>query len=368
MKALVLGAGAGWSTKDVENGVVDGLRAAGVVVGRYAFEHRLATSADYLHYVHRRAKKVDPAAPTPTAADVQLHALVDVLPRALAHAVDWVVIVSGMFVPDAFLAVLQAAGVPVALVCTESPYQLAEETRWARQADLVWTHERSVLAAFAAVTRARYLPHAWRPGVHDAAPTVDVPAHDVVFVGTGFPERIAFLEAIDWTGIDLGLYGAWPVRRRSRLKPYVRASITDNATAAALYRRAKVGLNLYRETADWAGTTRITHAESLNPRAYELAAAGCFHLSTPRAEVWERFGALVPTCGTPAEASALLRMWLADAEGRAACAAALPARVADATWLARGRQMAADLAEALPAARARVVAMAQARAGSAVAA
>lgn len=366
MKALVLGAGAGWSTKDVENGVVDGLRAAGIAVGRYAYEHRLATSADYLRYVHRRAKRQDATAPAPSAADVQLHALVDVLPRALAHDVDWVVLISGMFVPDGFLDVLRRV-VPVALLLTESPYQLAEESRWAAYADLVWTHERTVVPTLQAITPTHYLPHAWRAGLHDVPATADVPAHDVVFVGTGFPERVAFLEAIDWTGMDLGLYGGWPVAETSPLAPFVRGGITDNRTTTALYQRAAVGLNLYRQSADWTGTTRITHAESLNPRAYELAACGAFHLSDARAEVGEVFGDAVPTFRTPDECAALLRRWLADPAGRAAQGARLRAAVAGQSWIDRGAVMAAQLRAATPAARERLL-TAAVRRGEAVAA
>ena len=113
---------------------------------------------------------------------------------------------------------------------------------------------------------------------------------------------------------------------------------------AALYRRAKIGLNLYRGSKGWGkGAPQIEHAESLNPRAYELAAVGAFHLSTPRAEVTDVFGDLVPTCATPAEASQLIRRWLADADGRARVAAQLPACVAEMSWRERARQVIGDI-------------------------
>lgn len=357
MKVLVIGAGASWSTKDVENGVVDGLRAAGVTLGRYAYEYRLAASTEYLGWVYRRVRRKDPEAPKPSGQDAQLHALGDVITRALAHDVDWIVVVSGMFVPRPFLDVLQRAGLGVAVVMTESPYDLAQELEWARCADLVWTNERSSLAAFQAVQpMSRYLPHAWRRGTHDVAPAVAVAAHDVVFVGTGFDERIDLLGAIDWTGIDLGLYGNWQrLRRRSPLRASVRGGITDNRTTAALYRRAKVGLNLYRGSMGWGRRApQIAHAESLNPRAYELAASGCFHLSHARAEVGEVFGDLVPTFASPAACAGLIRQWLDDDAGRARVAAQLPACVAGHSWHERGRQMAADLEMALPRLRARI--------------
>lgn len=361
MKVQVIGAGASWSTKDVENGVVEGLRDAGVTVGRYALDQRLSVSADYLHWIYRRTRKHDANVPEPKTTDVQIHALKDALSAAVAHGVDWVVIVSGMFVPLAMVDVMRKAGLPVAMLLTESPYDLEHELRWAALSDLVWTTERSSVEAFRAVQpRSFFLPHAYRPSVHapggDA--DADVPAHDVVFVGSCFTERYELLHAINWDGIDLGLYGNWGrLPGRSRLRRFVREAVIDNRRSAALYRRAKVGLNLYRQSKGWSkDAPRISHAESLNPRAYELAACGCFAISDYRQEVGERFGDLVPTFTTPFECESLIRRWMADDEGRARVRAALPATVAGETWQARGRQMAQQMAEALPAALDRVAA------------
>lgn len=360
-RILAIGAGAGWSTKDVETGCVEGLRAAGLEVGTYLLDRRIVASGDYLTRCYKRAKKEQPDVVKPTSADILLHAVQDSLTRALLHQVDWVLLVSGMFVPRPFLEILQRAGLPVALLLTESPYDLEKEKAWAAHADLVWTNERSSVEALRAVNpRTFYLPHAMRPEVHrvDLETPEDTPAHDVVFVGSSFQERVDLLSKIDWSGIDFALYGNWgSLGPRSRLRQYVRAGVTDNEKTAALYRRAKVGLNLYRTSIGWAKHgPKIDHAESLNPRAYELAATGCFHVSQHRAEVAERFGDLVPTFKTADELSAILRVWLADDVGRRRVAAQLPACVQAETWEARGRQMAADLQAAYPSALARVAA------------
>jgi len=122
----------------------------------------------------------------------------------------------------------------------------------------------------------------------------------------------------------------------------------EHKAIAALYRRAKICLNFYRKSRGFgAGAPRIDHAESLNPRAYELAACGAFHLSDQRAEVTEKFGDLVPTFTTAGEAEALIRRWLADEAGRAAVAAQLPARVAEDSWVHRARQVLGDLRQLL---------------------
>ena len=124
----------------------------------------------------------------------------------------------------------------------------------------------------------------------------------------------------------------------------------SNELAAALYRRARIGLNLYRTSQGWAGKRMPTtlHGESLSPRAYELAACGVFHLSEARTEVAEVFGNLVPTFRTPLEASDLIRRWLSDPAGRARVSQALPAVVAEASWIHRSEIVLGDLQRLVP--------------------
>jgi hypothetical protein len=55
------------------------------------------------------------------------------------------------------------------------------------------------------------------------------------------------------------------------------------------------------------------------------------------------FGALVPTCRTPDEASRLIRAWLPDEIRRAEIAAQLPGRVASDSWMERSIQVIGDL-------------------------
>ena len=62
-----------------------------------------------------------------------------------------------------------------------------------------------------------------------------------------------------------------------------------------------------------------------------------------RVEVGEVFGELVPTFTTPFQASALIRRWLMDTDGRARVAAQLPACVAESTWVQRAAQVIGDL-------------------------
>jgi hypothetical protein len=238
---------------------------------------------------------------------------------------------------------LRRAGIPVVVLFTESPYDDEQQQKILPFVRMAWTNERS-----SARDGVKYLPHAYRPLVHQptGGDDAEIPAHDVVFVGTGFEERLEILRAVDWSGIDLGLYGpSWSLLgSRARVRQYIRGGAVDNEATAILYRKAKIGLNLYRRSKGFGRhAPRITEAESLNPRAYELAATGCFTVSERRPEVAEIFGSLVPTFETPEELGAILRRWLADDEGRARTRAALPGAVIGHDWQARAAQIESDL-------------------------
>jgi spore maturation protein CgeB len=375
-RVLVIDPGASWSTADVCAGLVHGLKATDTIdVSLYRLSSRIDHAHRFLNSAWRRkaanltklSKSPEPsiattalqglaahAADKPTKADVLYQAGVGAIEMALNTMPDAVLIVSAMYFHPNLIAMLKRAGFKVFVLFTESPYDLAKEVGLAKgiadtRIDGAWTNEKSVVPAFRAVLpRTGYLQHAWHPERHLPGPQPgddQVPAHDVVFVGSAFQERIEWFEAIDWSGIDLGLYGTWKeVSKSSPIRKFVQDGIVDNRMAAALYRRAKVNLNLYRQSIGWGkNAPRISHAVSLNPRAYELAACGAFHISDFRTEVHEVFGDLVPTFRTPAEAAAVLRFWLANDAGRARVAESLPACVAESSWVHRARTVIGDL-------------------------
>jgi spore maturation protein CgeB len=352
VKVLLIEPGASWSTADVSAGLLYGLEYHGVQVIRYRLAERIEISNRMLYLAWRRAKKKTPTIMKPTDADVFFQAGKDALCTALWHEVDCVLVVSAMFLLPMVMQLMKRAGLRVCVLFTESPYEV-REPEIAKLIDGCWTNERSMLRTFRTANPASgYMPHGWHPDRHKPGPQPgddQVPAHDVVFVGSGFQERVDWLSAIDWTGIDLGLYGQWHnLSAKHPLKRFVRSDVVSNLTTAALYRRAKVGLNLYRTSMGWGKSApQIAHAESLNPRAYELAACGAFHLSTYRAEIADVFGDLVPTFTTPGEASALIRSWMAHPTGRANIASQLPACVTGMSWAERGEQVVSDLSVVL---------------------
>lgn len=352
LRLLLVAPGATWATADVFWGLLHGLKYHNVDVVPYRLDQRYVASKSSLYWLWRTKKKAEPDLPPPNAADLAYHASIGALEMALRHHADVVLVVSAMLFHPDVLVMMKEAGLRVTVLFTESPYDHAAEMRVAKIVDGGWTNERSVVSEFRTVNpRFGYLAHGWDPVVHRTDLPIDdsVPAHDVVFVGTAFQERVRWFNSINWTGIDLGLYGTWHKARLNRqVKNCLRGGPIDNERAVLLYRRAKIGLNLYRTSQGWGvNTPSIAHAESINPRAYELAACGTFFLSDYRSESAEVFGDTVPMFRSPIEAAALIRRWLADEAGRARLAAALPARVAEASWIHRAATVLGDLRQLL---------------------
>jgi spore maturation protein CgeB len=341
MRMLVCHPGASYATHDVFVGLYHALVAQGHTLYAYQLDSRIERAGSWLMHCWRKAGKPDPR---PTTADILYRASVEALERALRFDVDHVLVVSGMYVhPNVFL-LMRRAGLRIGVVFTESPYDDSQQFQIAQMVDVCWTNERSSVRMLRlANPNTYYLPPGYNADQHAAIVDLedDVPAHDVVFVGTAFKERIDALAAVDWTGIDLGLYGEWRgLPSRHRLRQYLRGGVTDNRVALELYRRSKVGLNLFRQSKgfDW-DSPRITYAESMNPRIYDLAAAGAFQMTDHRAEVTEVFDSSVPTFGSVDELEPMLRKYLSNPSAREACTVEARRRVAPHTYAARAAQL-----------------------------
>jgi spore maturation protein CgeB len=345
VKVLLVHPGATWAVHDVWRGFYEALsRREDVEVVQYALDGRIGFAGSWLHLLHRRNKAN--GMPKPTQADILYLAAQGILERALRFDVDWVLVVAGTYImPDTY-DLMRKAGLKVAVVLTESPYDMRQEVEVAKRVSVVFTNERTAVPAFGAHCRAYYYQHAHDPARHRPA-EADVAAHDVVFVGTGWEERCELLGAMDWTGIDLGLYGSWGLLgSRHPLRRHLCGGVIGNDVTAALYGRAKIGLNLHRTALGWGrGVEHVSGAESMNPRCYELAACGRFFITDHRAEVGEVFGDVVPTFETPLEAEALIRHYLARDSEREAVAAQLPGLVAYHTFDARVNDVIAVLKE-----------------------
>lgn len=339
MRILVVHPGPTYSVHDVYTGVADAMRRTEHEIIKYESGNRLYWAGDYLHHIWRKQKKQGIERPKPNDMDCIYLASQGIIERALRFNVDWVFMIAAAWTHPEVLPMLQRAGVRTAILFTESPY---EDDVWqldrAKYVTACWTNERGSVPVFR-----EHNPHSyyWQHALDPARHTVqagELPVcaaqHDVVFVGTGFPERVEMLSAADWTGIDFGLYGAWEkLGSRNRLRKHLRAGPIPNETTAALYRAAKLGLNIHRTSRDaFPDSERVTGAESMGPRCYELAACGVFFITDYRAEVAEVFGDVIPTFTDAKEMEGQIRYWLAHDKEREERARALPAMVAEHTF------------------------------------
>jgi hypothetical protein len=112
-----------------------------------------------------------------------------------------VLVVSSMLLHPDVIIMMKRAGLRVVVLFTESPYDEEQELRIASMVDGCWTNERTSVPKFRAVNHnSGYLAHAWHPLKHfESARSIgDLPSHDVVFVGSGFSERVTRFNSIDW--------------------------------------------------------------------------------------------------------------------------------------------------------------------------
>lgn len=344
MKLLCVHPGASYATGDVYDGYARALAAQGHEVLPYNLERRIDDAAVYYAAQHRKQR-----AGRPEWARVVWRASVDAVAFALAHQPDWVLVFSGMLFHPDMLVLMRRAGIRTALILSESPYDDYEQMRIAGVPDVVFTNERASVATLRQVQpHTHYLPHAFDPerSNPDLPIPDDTPRHDVLFIGTLFEERIALLEAVDWSGIDFAIYGNPKLLpSRHRLRKHVRGGVVPNARAQQMYRAAKINLNPYRTSMGYGiGVAHIARAESLNPRALELAACGAFQLSDYRAEQHAVFGNSLTTYTDAAGLEEQVRFWLQWPTLRDHNTAAARIRIAEHTYAARAAQLTATLA------------------------
>jgi spore maturation protein CgeB len=225
-----------------------------------------------------------------------------IVAEALHRRSDLVVVTAGGGIHPLGLELCNRAGLPVAVVFTESPYEDDQQAVFARHCGHHFTNDRlSARERGWTYLPAAFDPRVWRPVEPDPAL-----ACDVLLSGTGWAERQAFLEQVDWTGIDLRLRGTWPgITKSSPLWPHYEQDrrAYEGAELAVQVASAKICLNFHRAH---------PRAESLNPRAYELAGCGACQVSDERPELSEVFGDAVPTFRAPGELGRIVRGLLVD--------------------------------------------------------
>jgi len=327
MKLLVIDSGDAFSTKDVFDGLVSGLKANGAEVYTYP----LCTNLQIMEAMTDAAKALQVFNHEPDPYNLAAAGIPGV---AMYRQVDAVIAVTGMKLPFGVPLALKRGGYLTALLCTESPYLTAERERHdAACYDVVFTNDRSAVPLFDRSAHVHYLPHAYRADVH----TPDGPRADpcdVFFVGTLFPERRALFDGIDWTGINR-VFKVFDYDNRDD-PTQVWHGIMPNDEAATFYRSARISINHHRTIKDHRERQHITDAYSLNPRVYEIAACGGFQVcDASRPELFAVFGDSIPTYTDSASLGQLLRYYLRHEDERQALAARQRAAALAHSWTQR---------------------------------
>lgn len=231
---------------------------------------------------------------------------------------DLVIFVSAFYVRQEMLQLIRARKHKLVIIHTESPYQDDEQLMRAQFANLNILNDPTNLDEYRCLSKAEYIPHAYDPDRH--FPGSDSRYIDFSFVGSMFQSRIEFFERFidalgeDWlSDHDIALGGqCWSAERLddSPLLKYLghpRAHAIDNEETANIYRRTKVGINVYRKEGE---STHADEGWAMGPREVELAACGLPFLRDSRPESDELFPFL-PAFESPEHAAYQLQVYMA---------------------------------------------------------
>lgn len=335
MRFLVCHPGPSFSVQDVYAGWVEALRVNGQQVFEFPLGDALSFYAQVLLPAGEGAFKhaLDREQAMGLAVDRLYASILKVRPHVL-------LLVSAFFVPGELMDIARAAGVRVVVLHTESPYQDTQQLKVAAHADLNLLNDPLNIEQFRAVAPTEYFPHSYRPTVHQPGPVDPDLACDLSFVGTGYPSRIGFFEAMNLEGLTVRLAGNWlALAEDSPLRAYVDHQLDeclDNAETVRIYQSTAVGLNLYRREVE--DGTLSDAGWAMGPREVELAACRAFFLRDPRPEGDEVLD-MLPTFAGPDDASEQLRWWLARPDERAAVARKARAAIADRTFANSARRL-----------------------------
>lgn len=336
MKICIIHSGSSFSTSDCVTGLQAGLELNGCEVRVFPLHINLQVYCQFVDWA------IDEEI-TNEAIDPFKLAARGIGDWAIQNEPDAVIAVSGANLhPMAPLTLRNLAAqrrkpFPVALWCTESPYQIGLDVANATAYDAVFVNERKALHHFKN-ERKFYLQHAYNPKVHCADGPRAEQTPDVFFVGTGFEERRKLFNAVDWQELDfLRLGFGWDgFDKEDTVNPRL---VTANEDAAALYRSAKINLNHHRTTQyTEGGHINQDDALSIGPRAYEIAACGGFQLcDDARLEYKEVFGDAAATykAGDAKDLERQIHYWLDHPDQRAAYANAQYEAVQPHSWQRR---------------------------------
>ncbi len=325
-RALVVCPGPEFSVADVYHGWQEGLAAIGFDVMAYNLGDRLT----WAHHAYLKAHDGEYHQAFPDLDGVAGFATSGLAKAAYYWWPDVVVFISGFFIDHELVEVMRARRAKVACVFTESPYEDTRQLAISPIFDAVCVNDPVRLSDYQSQTTAIYTPHCYRPSLHHPGPSSH--KSDVAFVGTGYPSRQAFMERVDWTGIDLALAGNWE-HASDELQRYVIhdvESCLDNADTADVYRGTRAAFNLYRIESN-GDLLDASDGWAIGPREVELAACGTWFARQSRGESDALFP-MLPTFSEPEELGDLCRWALNHPDETTAATDAARAAISDRTF------------------------------------
>jgi spore maturation protein CgeB len=252
---------------------------------------------------------------------------------------DVILCTSAFYMQPWMLEILRDRGHKIVMLMTESPYQDDYQLRMAQYADLTLLNDPVNIGAYRQVGPAEYMPQAYREKIHYPPAPGTTLEHDLAFVGTGFPSRVAFFHRMDLAGLNVSLRGLWmdlpedsPMRDWTALES---DDCVDNAETAEIYRRSRTGINVYRTESE---DEHAGEGWACGPREIEMAASGLWFARDPRPESDELFP-MLPSFTSPEEAGDLIRWALAYPEERERAAGEARAAVQGRTFTEHARKL-----------------------------
>lgn len=323
MRILLIGHGALFSTYDIYNYYKLALKKCVESVKTFPYHDAL----DY----HARAIKSDKYLSLTEAQigrQTVMSASRDIITEIMLYEPSIVLFVSGLMIPPIIAKavyhlrnqLIQEARYKIGYIFTESPYQDMDQEPYIDLCDFCFMNDALSVEKYNP-NKDKYidfLPHSYSPETHYISEKEEKTT-DVIFCGTLYPNRMALFSAVDWSGIDIMLYGAIGIYENSDVPVNIRNIIMgnnlDNSVLAEHYRHSKLSINAHRQTRNIDDHTIIA-GNGMNPRIRESIMCGCLPITDYRQEIKDVFGDVIPFFDGSEELENKVRHFLHNDEER----------------------------------------------------
>lgn len=249
-----------------------------------------------------------------------------VVDLAVAHAVDLVLVLNAIHsVKPEVPRRLRELGVHTAVWFADDPYFSDKTAEYVKDYEFVFTNEGSCLDFYRSLgcVNVHYLPFAGATGMFRPLPVPPEYQSDVCFIGSPFWSRVAVFnqiaERLEKRKVVIG-GNTWleRVKNPALFRRFTRGPIMP-PEAVHYYNGAKIVINIHRSaTGEENCNSRGLPAYGLNPRTFDMAAAGAFQLSDEREDLPSLYvpGQEIVTYRTPKELADLIDHYLLHEEER----------------------------------------------------